>query len=183
MEDFRRKSTTITYRRWVYIIKFRRNLYIITRRVYIIKPHRGLYIITAKLCINKPQPLEPSPYLFIVPQKNEKVKNWINPNIECCETKDPINDLSWLVSKTNFGKYDFSCLLLYKNNSTNKYYIVNHYIDFEFRRAFESNNATNFIIIYKCDGQRINGGHFLVRNSDFYEHLNFTPNKNLEKSI
>ena len=115
--------------------------------------------------------------------KNEKVKNWINPNIECCETKDPINDLSWLVSKTNFGKYDFSCLLLYKNDSTNEYYIVNHYIDFEFRRAFESNNATNFIIIYKCDGQRINGGHFLDRNSDFYEHLIFAPNKNLEKSI
>lgn len=107
--------------------------------------------------------------------KNERVKKWINSEIESCDIKDPINNLSWLVSKTDFGEYDFSCLLLYKNDSTNEYYIVNHFIDFSVRSPeHDITNVTNVVDVYKFDGKWFVGGAILDKSSDFYESLNVT---------
>ena len=107
--------------------------------------------------------------------KNERVEKWINSEIESCDIKDPINNLSWLVSKTDFGEYDFSCLLLYKNDSTNEYYIVNHFIDFSVRSPeHDITNVTNVVDVYKFDGKWFVGGAILDKSSDFYESLNVT---------
>ena len=110
--------------------------------------------------------------------KNERVKKWINTEIECCDIKDPINNLSWLIDKTNFGKYDFSCLLLYKNDSTNEYYFVNHRIDVSNRCADRSvTGVINVVDIYRFDGRYFLGTAILInRNSDFYNQINVPQN-------
>ena len=110
--------------------------------------------------------------------KNERVKKWINPGIECCDIKDPIDNLSWLIDKTNFGKYDFSCLLLYKNDSTNEYYFVNHRIDVSNRCADRSvTGVINVVDIYRFDGRYFLGTAILInRNSDFYNQINVPQN-------
>ena len=114
--------------------------------------------------------------------KNEKIKKWINSEIECCATSTPINNLDWLAPKANFGKFDFSCLLLYRNDYTGEYYIVNHYIDFAIHLT-TTDDIVSIIDVYKCDGQHVVGGGVLNKNSDFYEQIKFLKNKKLEKRV
>ena len=105
--------------------------------------------------------------------KNERVKKWMNPKIECFNIKDSIYNLNWLIDKTNFGVYDFSCLLLYKNDSTGEYYFVNHYIDVSFRYIERTvTDVINVVEIYNFDGQYFIGGVILNENSDFYNQIN-----------
>jgi hypothetical protein len=110
--------------------------------------------------------------------KNERVKKWMNPKIECFNIKDSIYNLNWLIDKTNFGEYDFSCLLLYKNDSTNEYYFVNHYIDIS--KRYTEHNITNVITvvdIYEFDGRYFIGGAILInKNYDFYNQINIAQN-------
>ncbi|MBR5822815.1 MAG: hypothetical protein IKY67_01570 [Paludibacteraceae bacterium] len=112
--------------------------------------------------------------------KNERVKKWINLEIECCDIKDPINNLSWVVRKTVFGDYDFSCLLLYKNDSTGEYYIVNNYIDFSVRL---NKDIAHIVDIYRCDGRWCRGGAILDKNFNIYEQIKVVQNKQLKKRI
>ena len=114
--------------------------------------------------------------------KNEKIKKWINSEIECYAISDPINNLDWLAPKANFGKFDFSCLLLYRNDYTGEYYIVNHYIDFAIHLT-TTDDIVSIIDVYKCDGQHVVGGGVLNKNSDFYEQIKFLKNKKLEKRV
>ena len=117
---------------------------------------------------------------------NRQVKGyWINPKIEWSDIKDHTgwcntSSPSWLVSETEFGKHDFSCLLLYTNDSTNEYYFVNHYMDFS-TRTMDTDGITSVVDVYRCYSKSIDGGAIL--SSNFYKQINISQNKRLRKRI
>ena len=117
--------------------------------------------------------------------KNERVKKWMNPKIKWSDLIDPtewckMEDSSWLVRNTNFGRHDFSCLLLYKNDSTNEYYFVNHYMDF-FTRLGNTHDVVSVVDVYRCYGKSMDGG--AVLNSNFFEQINIPQNKQLQRRV
>ena len=117
--------------------------------------------------------------------KNERVKKWMNPKIKWSDIIDPtewckMEDSSWLVRNTNFGRHDFSCLLLYKNDSTNEYYFVNHYMDF-FTRLGNTHDVVSVVDVYRCYGKSMDGG--AVLNSNFFEQINIPQNKQLQRRV
>ena len=115
---------------------------------------------------------------------NQLKEYWINPKIEWQNINDTegcnFGIPSWLVGETKFGSYDFSCLLLYTNDSTNEYYFVNHYIDFS-TRLKDSLDVVNVIDIYRCYGK--SGAGRVIADSNFYERINMTENKRLRNRI
>ena len=117
--------------------------------------------------------------------KNERVKKWMNPKIKWSDIIDPtewckMEDSSWLVRNTNFGRHDFSCLLLYKNDSTNRYYFVNYYMDF-FTRLGNTHDVVSVVDVYRCYGKSMDGG--AVLNSNFFEQINIPQNKQLQRRV
>jgi len=116
---------------------------------------------------------------------NQLKEYWINPKIEWYEITDytewcSIKDPKWFIEKVKFGSYDFSCLLLYKNDSTNEYSFVNHYMDFSTRLG-NSNYVASIVYVYSCYDKSIDEGAIL--DSNFYERINITDNKQLRKRI
>ena len=115
---------------------------------------------------------------------NQLKEYWINPKIKWQNINDTegcnFGIPSWLVRETKFGSYDFSCLLLYTNDSTNEYYFVNHCIDFS-TRLKDSLDVVNVIDIYRCYGK--SGAGRVIADSNFYERINITGNKQLRKRI
>ena len=115
---------------------------------------------------------------------NQLKEYWINPKIKWQNINDTegcnFGIPSWLVRETKFGSYDFSCLLLYTNDSTNEYYFVNHYIDFS-TRLKDTNEVVSVVDVYECFSKNRHGGAIL--DSNFYERINITDNKQLRKRI
>ena len=116
---------------------------------------------------------------------NQLKEYWINPKIKWSDIKDHIgwcntSGPSWLVRKTEFGRHDFSCLLLYTNDSTNEYYFVNHYMDFS-TRLKDTNEVVSVVDVYRCYAKSIDGGAIL--SSNFYKQINIPQNKKLRKRI
>ena len=115
---------------------------------------------------------------------NQLKEYWINPKIKWQNINDTegcnFGIPSWLVGETKFGSYDFSCLLLYTNESTNEYYFVNHYMDFS-TRLKDTNEVVSVVDVYECFSKNRHGGAIL--DSNFYERINITDNKQLRKQI
>ena len=116
---------------------------------------------------------------------NQLKEYWINPKIKWSDIKDHTgwcnpSGPSWWVGKTEFGRHDFSCLLLYTNDSTNEYYFVNHYMDFS-TRLRGTTDVVSVVDVYRCYAKSIDGGAIL--SSNFYKQINIPQNKKLRKRI
>ena len=98
----------------------------------------------------------------------EKCKRtfWVNTEIECCSVKNPIDNLNWLKQTAYFSEYETATysfsnyILLFKNNTTHDNFIVTN-----------TNNNTNWIIIYDCDGNEIGGGAYNYTNSNKINYI------------
>ena len=115
-------------------------------------------------------------------QKQTHIEKWINPKINSNEIKYPFNELDWVINRIKCGKFDFSCLLLYKNDSTNDYYIVNHYIDFYFR-DINARDIVNIIEIYEYDRKFLTWGSIQTVKFNIYNELFIMQDKKLQKHI
>jgi hypothetical protein len=92
-------------------------------------------------------------------EKNYERTIWINPNVECCGVKDPLNNLKWLKESSKFDEYnageptDYNFIFLFRNNETQKDHIViNRY------------SRVSWVNIYDCEGNYIDGGHCSIQN-------------------
>ena len=115
--------------------------------------------------------------------KNERVKKWINPKINWDNLKYlkcRYKELSWLIDKTKFGKYDYSCLILCENDSTKEHCFVHYYVDFS-TRTVDTHEITSAIHIYTCSyifgGFSDTYGSLSVLDFNFFEQINVIKNK------
>ena len=113
--------------------------------------------------------------------KNERVKKWINTeinwdNIKCLQYK---YRLSWLIDITNFGKYDYSCLILCENDSTKEPCFVHYYVDFS-TRAVDTHEITSVVSVKGCSYSF--KGHAIL-DSNFFEQINIPQNEQLRKQV
>ena len=121
--------------------------------------------------------------------KNERVKKWINPKINWDNLrylKCTHKDLSWLVSTTKFGKYDYSCLILCENDSTKEHCFVHYYVDFS-TRTVDTREITSAVYIYACSpifgGFTSTYGSLSVLDFNFFEQINVIKNKQVSGLI
>ena len=114
--------------------------------------------------------------------KNSKPKFWVNSKVECCEVKNPVKNLQWLNFKEDASNYDFSCVLLFKDNSTQEYYIVTRGV-----RAMRTEKhliVMDKISIYDCNGRELdNGAFFRGKPADVSMNFEVSQNKKLNKRI
>ena len=121
--------------------------------------------------------------------KNERVKKWINPKINWDNLrfiKCTHKDLSWLVSTTKFGKYDYSCLILCENDSTKEHCFVHYYVDFS-TRTVDTHEITSAVYIYACSpifgGFTTTYGSLSVLDFNFFEQINVIKNKQVSMRV
>ncbi len=115
--------------------------------------------------------------------KNSKPKFCINSKVECCGVKNPVKNLQWLNFKEDATKSDFSCVLLFKDNSTQEYYFVTREI--RPMRTGMHLIVMDKISIYNCDGKELDyGAYFRGKATDVpmnFEAQNKKLNKRLNK--
>ena len=94
---------------------------------------------------------------------------WVNPDVECCDVKDPLNNLEWLRKTSKFDEYntapasDYNFIFLFKNKDTQKdYIVVNYYC------------CTSWVFIYDCIGNFIDGGGYSILERNKIEEGEFT---------
>lgn len=105
-------------------------------------------------------------------EKNYERTIWVNPDVECCGVKDPLNNLEWLRKTSKFDDYnvrpltDYNFIFLFRNNETQKdHIVVNRY------------SRVSWVSIYDCEGNCIDGGHYSIQN-----HPKFVKIKNVNES-
>lgn len=89
-------------------------------------------------------------------EKHYKCTIWVNTDVECCNVKNPIDNLEWLkelynvykdaYKTTEFRQPDF--FFLFQNDTTQENFIV---ID-------TKGEYSSWIHIYDCNGNKIDGG-------------------------
>ena len=91
---------------------------------------------------------------------------WINPDVECCGVKDPLNNLGWLRETSKFDECNdalsknYNFIFLFRNKETKKdHIVVNRY-----RRV-------SWVFIYDCEGVFIDGGGYSLQ-----KHTQFIKN-------
>ena len=107
----------------------------------------------------------------------ERVK-WINPDVECCGVKDPLNNLAWLndwyknsyfneESELNYQSYGF--IYVFENDSTLENFIV-------IRNLIYESLPCRFWL-YTCEGEFIDGGYYYDYDSKniFSNDVNAIP--------
>ena len=121
--------------------------------------------------------------------KNERVKKWINPKINWDNLKYlkcRYKELSWLIDRTKFGKYDYSCLILCENDSTKEHCFVHYYVDFS-TRTVDTHEITSAIHIYTCShifgGFSDTYGSLSVLDFNFFEQINVIKNKQVSMRV
>ncbi|MBR5238104.1 MAG: hypothetical protein IKV26_05260 [Paludibacteraceae bacterium] len=93
---------------------------------------------------------------------------WVNPDVECCGVKDPLNNLEWLKEwysgsyfNANRVLYE-SCywfIYVFENKETSENFIV-----------FKDNEILTehpYFVLYSCDGKIIDKGNYYDLNSDY----------------
>jgi hypothetical protein len=115
-------------------------------------------------------------------QKQTHIEKWINSKINCNKIEYPFKELDWMINRIKCGKFDFSCVLLYKNDSTNDYYVVNHYIDFYFR-DIDTRDIVNVVEIYKYDRTFVAWGSIQTVKFNIYNELFIMQDKKLQKCL
>ena len=82
---------------------------------------------------------------------------WVNPDVECCGVKDPLNNLEWLKESSRFDEYidrsssDYNFIFLFRNIETQKNHIVVNYY-----------SRVSWVSIYDCEGNLIGGGGYSI---------------------
>ena len=94
-------------------------------------------------------------------ERNYKRTIWINPDVECCGVKDPINNLEWLKEWCEDSYFNEELILdakiygefifLYQNKITLEEFIV-------IKRKYHY--PTAFYIINYCSGERLALGNY-----------------------
>ena len=79
-------------------------------------------------------------------ERNYERTIWINPDVECCGVKDPLNNLEWLKESSRFDEYidrsssDYNFIFLFRNKETQKNHIVVNYY-----------SRVSWVTIYDCE--------------------------------
>ena len=114
-------------------------------------------------------------------ERNEKIEYerriWVNPDVECCGVKDPLNNLEWISQTPRFKEYQTASysysnyILLFKNNTTHEDFII-----------FKIKDEINYVIIYDCKGNVIDGGAYNYTNSNKIDYIknNLSNDKNID---
>ena len=95
---------------------------------------------------------------------------WVNPDVECCDVKDPLNNLEWILQTPRFNEYKTALysfanyILLFKNNTTHEDFVV-----------FNIKDKINYVIIYDCNGNILDGGEYNYINKNVSNNINATP--------
>ena len=94
-------------------------------------------------------------------EKNYERTIWVNPDVECCGVKNPLNNLEWLKewyedSYFNKGKrLDYEkyaeFIFVYENDSNKNEMIV---------RKVIYNNTMDWYYVYYCDGEWLTAGTY-----------------------
>lgn len=94
----------------------------------------------------------------------ERVK-WINPDVECCGVKDPLNNLAWLndwYKNSYFNKKNdyptYEIIYLFHNDSTLDDFIVTKTFGY---------NYSNYFQLFTCKGEWLDEGRYYDYNSDY----------------
>ena len=90
---------------------------------------------------------------------------WVNPDVECCGVKDPLNNLEWLNNWYEDSYFNreidyptYEIIYLFCNNNTFDNFIVT--------KTFGT-NYDNYFQLFTCDGEWIDEGRYLNYNSDY----------------
>ena len=91
-------------------------------------------------------------------EKNYERTIWVNPDVECCGVKDPLNNLEWLNNWYRYSYFNviinyptYQIVYLFSNDTTLENFIVT--------RTF-GNNYSNFFELFTCDGEYIDSGRY-----------------------
>ena len=84
---------------------------------------------------------------------------WVNPDVECCGVKDPLNNLEWLkdIYNMRFNQYEqlttssYEYIFLFRNDSNTIDYIV---------RKANMGKYSSFVL-QECDGTLLDSGIFV----------------------
>ena len=115
-------------------------------------------------------------------ERNEKIEYertiWVNPDVECCGVKDPLNNLEWISQTPHFGDYKTASysysnhILLFNNDTTQENFIV-------FSIKENRSHLMFYVIIYDCNGNVLDGGTYKYQNENseniFSENMNLSP--------
>ena len=91
---------------------------------------------------------------------------WVNPDVECCGVKDPLNNLEWISQTPRFKEYQTASysysnyILLFQKNTTHEDFII-----------FKIKDEINYVIIYDCNGNVIDGGAYNYTNSNKIDYI------------
>ena len=101
-------------------------------------------------------------------ERNYERTIWVNPDVECCGVKDPLNNLEWLKEwyhssyfNTNRVLYE-SCywfVYVFENKETSENFIV--FKDNEFLTEHP------YFVLHSCDGKIIDEGNYFDLNLDY----------------
>ena len=90
---------------------------------------------------------------------------WVNPDVECCGVKDPLNNLEWLNHWYKYSYFNitidypiYQVVYLFSNDSTLDNFVVT--------RTF-GNNYDNYFNLFTCDGDLIDKGEYVNYNFDY----------------
>ena len=98
-------------------------------------------------------------------ERNYERTTWVNPDVECCGVKDPLNNLEWLneryVNSFFYKEYNnpsYGFIYIFRNDSTLENFIVTRIYGTSTRHYFE---------LFTCDGNIIDEGFYINYNNDY----------------
>ena len=108
-------------------------------------------------------------------ERNYERTIWVNPDVECCGVKDPLNNLEWLNSWYRSSYFNviinyptYQIVYIFNNDSTSEDFIVT--------RTF-GNNYNNYFLLYTCNGDLIDFGTY-----NDYNYYYTNPNIQFQNS-
>ena len=90
---------------------------------------------------------------------------WVNPDVECCGVKDPLNNLEWLNERymnsffyKEYNAPSYGYIYIFRNDSTLENFIVTRIYGTLTKHYFE---------LFTCDGKIIDEGYYVDYNNDY----------------
>ena len=93
---------------------------------------------------------------------------WVNPDVECCGVKDPLNNLEWLNNwydssffneDNELERHSYGFIYVFENDSTLENFIVT--------RINKYNNSSDWFQLYTCNGNLIDEGVYWDYNLEY----------------
>ena len=122
------------------------------------------------------------PLLSMGCAKTPKSKVWVNTKVECCGVKEPAKNLEWLKAEVE-ANFDFSCVMLLKNNATQEYCVLVHGVKGVRTGMFLV--AMDAVTLYNCNGVKLDRGAYFNGKPryDLYKNSVTTEDAKLSKRI